>query len=165
MGFDWKSLVGTVAPTLATALGGPLAGRAVSSIAAALGLGSEAPEEKISDALSAATYEQMLALKQADNDFKTEMRRLDIDLERIRADDRDSARNREVRTNDSWTPRIIAAIVIGSALSLEGYVMLNGYPREIPGEIVGRILGTFDAGVVMILSYYFGSSSGRDSNK
>ena len=31
MDFDWKSVVGTVAPTIATALGGPLAGVAVSS--------------------------------------------------------------------------------------------------------------------------------------
>ena len=44
MDFDWKSVVGTVAPTIATALGGPLAGVAVSSLAAAFGLSSDADD-------------------------------------------------------------------------------------------------------------------------
>ena len=34
---DWKSIIGVVAPTLATALGGPLAGLAVETLGKALG--------------------------------------------------------------------------------------------------------------------------------
>jgi hypothetical protein len=48
--FDWKSVVGTVAPGIATALGGPLAGMAVSTLAKALGV--EATEEAVANVVA-----------------------------------------------------------------------------------------------------------------
>ena len=53
----WKSIVGTVAPALATALGSPLAGMAVAAIGSALGL-TESSEETVSAAIVKATPEQ-----------------------------------------------------------------------------------------------------------
>lgn len=163
MDFNWRSIVGTVAPAIATALGGPLAGVATSAIAKAFGISDSPTEAEVVAAVKGATPEQLLALKQADQQFALEMQRLGVDLERISAADRDSARRREVDAHDSWTPRILAAVVVGCTLALEAWVLLKGYPVNIPGEVVGRVLGTFDSATVLVLSYYFGSSSRRDT--
>ena len=77
--FNWKGLVGTVAPTLATALGGPFAGMAVKAISSAV-LGNEGGSEgDIALALTGASPDTMLALKEADNSFALRMKELDVD--------------------------------------------------------------------------------------
>src|SRR6266852_5794190 len=106
---DWKALVSTVAPMLGTALGGPFGGMAVKAIGEALGL--QAPtEEAISTALAGAKPEDLLKLKQADQQFAKDMKMLDVDLERIAATDRDSARGMQKETR-SRTPHVLALVV------------------------------------------------------
>lgn len=84
--FDWKKLLGTVAPWLATTLGGPLAGTAVKAITSALGLPGDSTEDQISAALVNATPEQLLALKAADNQHAEVMQKLGFDhIEKLAA--------------------------------------------------------------------------------
>ncbi len=78
-----KGVVGTVAPVLATALGGPLAGTAVQAIAQALGLTDDATEAQVAQTLQKATPEQLLAIKQADQAFAIRMRELGIEEQRL----------------------------------------------------------------------------------
>lgn len=52
---DWKEIVRAVAPTLATALGGPLAGVATSEISNAILGKSDGTEAELGDALVKAT--------------------------------------------------------------------------------------------------------------
>ena len=89
MAFDWKATLATVAPGLATALGGPLAGMATKAILGALGMADGATASDLAAAVQGATPEQMLALKQADQQFAIQMRELDVDVERVSAGDRD----------------------------------------------------------------------------
>ena len=95
---DLLKIVGAVAPTIATAIGGPLGGMAMKVVAEVLGLPADSSEKDVSRAMAAATPDQLLALKQADQDFAVRMRELDIDLEKIAASDRDSARRRAALT-------------------------------------------------------------------
>jgi hypothetical protein len=150
-------VIGSVAPTIATALGGPLAGAAVQEIAAALGLSKEAGEKDVAAALRLATPEQLLALKQADQAFAVKMEELGIDLERIAAGDRDSARKREIETKD-WTPKILAALVVSGYITVQWYILSHVIDPAMR-EIVLRSFGTLDAALTMVLSYYFGSSA------
>lgn len=150
-----KKIVGHVAPfapVVATALGGPGAGAAVKLLSRKLLGKDNGTESEVEAALANATPEQLLALKQADYDFE-------IDQQRIAAEDRASARNREIQAHDSWTPRILAGIVVLSVLAGEGYAMTHAIPAgaEI---LVGRVLGTLDAALMCVLYYYFGSSAG-----
>jgi len=161
--FDWKKIVGTVAPTLAIALGSPLAGVAVKTIATQLLGKPDATEQEVESAVLAADPQTLIRLKELDHEFKTTMVNAGIKLEEIAAADRSSARQREVSTNDSWTPRLLAAFVVGLAVILEGYVMLNGLPNTVNEFIVGRILGTLDTATGMVLAYYFGSSASSRS--
>lgn len=161
---DWKSIVGTVAPSIATALGGPLAGLAVSAIGNALGLGSESSAEQVEQAMSRATPEQLLALKQADQQFAVDMRKLDVDLTRINMADRGSARKREVQSGDSWTPRILAAVTLAAFFVCIWLV----FSQDISGmgaaqiALIGGMVGYASAKADTVIAYYFGSSSSSD---
>jgi len=62
-------LINSVAPTLATAMGGPVAGMAVKALSGALFGHQDASDEEIKLALANPTAEQLAALKKVDADF------------------------------------------------------------------------------------------------
>ena len=68
------NLVRTVAPSIASAVGGPLAGMATRAISEALLGKPDGTEEELTQAVATATPEQLLALKQAENEFSIKMR-------------------------------------------------------------------------------------------
>jgi hypothetical protein len=152
------NLVRTVAPSIATAVGGPLAGMATRAISEALLGKPDGTEDELIEAAKTATPEQLLALKQAEQDFAVRMRELDIDLERITSADRNSAREREIKTGD-WTPRALAAAVTFGFFGVLSWMIANGLPAN-GGEAMLVMLGTRGTAWGAIISYYFGSSAG-----
>jgi hypothetical protein len=150
-----------IMPTVATAVGGPFAGMAVSWLGEAL-LGEGAAQP---GAVAAAVQQAMMTpdgvakLKELDHAFQLRCRELDIDLEKIHAGDRDSARKREAATGDSWTPRLLAALTTGGFFGLIGVMCFVKVPIENRDAIMLAI-GALGAGWSAILSYYFGSSRG-----
>jgi len=152
------NLVKTVAPSLATAVGGPLAGMATRAISDALLGKPDGTEDELIDAAAKATPEQLLALKKAEQDFAVRMRELEIDLQRIDAADRNSAREREVKTGD-WTPKALAGAVTVGFFGVLGYMIAYGLPSQ-GGEALLVMLGTLGTAWGGIVSYYFGSSAG-----
>jgi hypothetical protein len=153
------NLVRTVAPTIASAVGGPLAGMATRAISEALLGKPDGSEQELAEAAAKATPELLLALKQAENDFAIKMRELDIDLERIANEDRDSARNREVATKD-WTPRILAGLITVGYFGALFYMLRNGLPQHGGSEAMLVMLGTLGTAWGGVVAYYFGSSAG-----
>jgi hypothetical protein len=149
-------LIGSVAPTIATALGGPVAGMAVKALSGALFGHENGNEDDIQAALANPTADQLSALKKIDADFKTQMKSLDIDLERIAADDRNSARQMAIATHD-WTPRVLAVVVICAWVFIQWHLLNSTIPSEMR-ELVARVLGTLDAALTLVLSYYFGAA-------
>ncbi|MDO8421578.1 MAG: hypothetical protein Q7S99_05400 [Parvibaculum sp.] len=160
---DIGKLVGTVAPWIGTALGGPLGGMAVGALADALGL-SDKTEAAIKNAISGATPEQMLALKKADQDFALQMQELGFknvaDLEKIAAEDRNSARNREIQTGDHFTPRLLAIVVTFGFFLVLGYLIRYGMPAGEGRDALLIMLGSLGTAWTGIVAYYFGSSAG-----
>ena len=55
MSFDLKTAIGSIAPTLATMLSGPLAGAAVSALVGAFGLGPSAGADDITKVMQGGT--------------------------------------------------------------------------------------------------------------
>lgn len=160
---DWKSIVGTVAPTLATALGGPLAGLATQFIGGLFGLGDGVNEADVMSAVKGATPDDLLKLKNADNDFKLKIAALGIDLEKIAADDRNSARNREIQTKD----RIPGVMALGVTLGFFGLLfwMMGNAPPDGSKDVLNIMLGALGAAWTSIVAYYFGSSAGSAKMK
>ena len=153
------NLVRTVAPSIASAVGGPLAGMATKAISEALLGKPDGSEEELLQAATKATPEQLLALKKAENDFALQMRELDIDLERIAGADRDSARNREIKTKD-LTPKILAAGITVGYFGVLFYMLTHGLPTTGGSEAMLVMLGTLGTAFGGVMAYYFGSSAG-----
>jgi hypothetical protein len=159
MAFDWKKVVATVAPGLATALGGPLAGLAVSAVSNALLGKPDATEAEISAALTAGGPDALAKVREAEIAFQTRMEELGIDLEKIHQADRASARQREIAAGDSWTPRVLATLVVVAWIAVQWFLLSNIIPTEMR-DLIARVLGTLDAALMMVLAYFFGSSAG-----
>ena len=154
---DWLK---SIAPTAASLLGGPLAGMAVEAVGSALGM-KDATKDKVKQVLSAGalTAEQMMALKSADAQLVIQLKELDIDLEKVHAADRDSARKMAAATGDLWTPRLIALMVFLTWAVIQ-YSVFTTVIHEGMRELVARMLGTLDAVLMAVVYYYYGSSSG-----
>jgi hypothetical protein len=151
-------LITSVAPTIATALGGPVAGMAVKAISGALFGHDSATEDDIRSVLANPTGDQLAALKKIDADFKVQMRSLDIDLERIAAGDRDSARDMQKETRD-WIPRALAVSVTIGFFAILIYMLVYGLPTT-GNEALLLLLGALQTAWGGIIAFYFGSSSG-----
>jgi hypothetical protein len=151
-------LIGAVAPTLATALGGPLAGMAVKTVSQALLGRNDATPEEVMDAVRNATPDQLAKLNEIDAAFKIRMKELDIDLEKLAVQDRDSARRREIETKD-WTPKILAFSILGGYFACLFWLLGRGMPTS-GSESVIMMLGALSQTVTAVVAYYFGSSVG-----
>lgn len=158
---EWKALIGTFAPYLGAALGGPLGGAAVSMIADALGLDDKS-EASIKTALQGITPDQMAAIKAADQQFQVRMRELDIDsvtkIEALAVSDRDSARKREMSVGDR-TPQILVCAVLLAWVVAQVCLFLMPIPQG-NSELLSRALGTLDALLGVSFAYFFGSTAG-----
>lgn len=151
-------LIGSVAPTIATALGGPVAGMAVKAISGALFGHDGASKDDIMTALANPTGDQLAALKKIDADFAVQMKSLDIDLERIAAGDRASARDMQKETKD-WIPRALAVSVTVGFFAILLYMLIYGLPTT-GNEALLLLLGALQTAWGGIIAFYFGSSSG-----
>lgn len=153
-----KGVLGTVAPMLATAVGGPLAGQATNAIIHALGLKPGTTPAEAAQAVVQATPAQLSTIKQADADFSLQMRDLDIQMEQLKDTDRENSRDREVALKD-WTPRVVAIVFCTGFFSLMGTLAFHDVPVA-NASALQILVGGLSAGVGTILGYYFGSSAG-----
>jgi hypothetical protein len=151
-------LLGQVAPTLATALGGPMAGLAVKTLSNVLLGHEEGSDEDISKALGSATPEQLSDIKKIDADFKVRMKELDIDLEKISAGDRDSARKMQIETKD-WVPKVLAVAITIGFFGILVWMLVYGMPPS-GTEALLMMLGALGTAWTGVVNFYYGSSAG-----
>lgn len=156
MSFDWKGVLRTVAPGLATAVGGPLAGMAVAAIGEALGV-PEPTHESIQAAIAGAKPEDLLKLKQAEEEFQVKMKALDIDLAKLEGDDRQSARRLMIDAG-ARTPSALSWIVVVATFAMYSWLIYAGNPGKLDDVILGRILGTLDTAFGVVLAFWLGTS-------
>jgi hypothetical protein len=152
------SIIRTVAPGIATAFGGPLAGMAARVVSETLLGKPDGSMKDIETVLLGASPETMLKLKEADHNFTVEMEKLGVDLERIRADDRDSARKREMTIRDR-TPALLASLVFAGFFGILAALLFITIPEKSATPL-NIMLGSLATIVVQIAAYYFGSSKG-----
>lgn len=154
---DWLK---SIAPTIATVLGGPLAGMAVQAIGSAIGM-SDATGERIKDMLTAGnlTGEQVAAIKKAEIDLKAELAELEIKPEEIAAEDRKSARE---LAKVNMAPQMILSAIYSIGYFTLLYQFVSG-TTVIPIEnkdLLLPLLGVMTAAQVQIMNFWFGSSAG-----
>ena len=151
-----KGVIGAVAPTIGTALGGPMGGMAANLVYQALGC-KNTPKD-IEKAVQNATPEQLVELKKLDNDFEVKMKELDVDLFALETADIQNARS---MFSKDWTARIIGIAVIGGFM---GYIFLVTIqpPEQNSEALINLVLGYLGGLASAIISFYFGASHSSD---
>lgn len=153
----------SIAPTVATVLGGPLAGIAVQAIGSALGM-SDATSEKINEILTSGnmTGEQVAGLKKAELELKAKLAELQIKPEEIAAEDRKSAR-------ELAKVNMLPQIILSGVYSVGYFILLYQFATDnmvIPlqnKDLLLPLLGVMTAAQVQIMNFWFGSSAGSTS--
>jgi hypothetical protein len=151
-----KKTISVVAPTLGAALGGPLGGLAGQILGGLVG--GEDPKA-LEEAILTQKPETLLALKQAENDFKVKLRELEIEEDKLVFNDRGNAR--DLAKVDMGPHKMLSLIFIGGyfiilAAFFVGKIEVAQEMRE-PFLI---LLGVITANVPAIMQFWFGTSSG-----
>ena len=151
-----KGVIGSIAPTLGSALGGPVGSAAATVIADVLGC-DPAPQ-KIEKALQTATPEQLAEIKKAELDFEAKMKQMDIDIFALETSDVQNAR---ATFAQDWTAKIIALTMV---FFFCGYIAMITImpPEQNSMELINLVLGYMGGLVSAVISYFYGSSQGRD---
>lgn len=152
----------TLAPTVASALLGPLGGIAVSALGSVLGV-SDATTEKVAKVFQDGklTPEQLSAIKELELKYKNDEAERDFKYADLAYKDRDSARRANVDGGVQKHMFVMSVILLLITLGCEVWVLFNGYPDDkLPEMVVGRILGLMDAVCMMVLTYWYGTTNG-----
>ncbi len=151
------SAIAKTAPQLAEALGGPLAGAAIGSIAEAIFGSPDTDMGLVEKAILAAHPETMLKLREAEYDFRKAVMDNQTALERVAMEDRSSARNRQAAMKDKAPTIIGAAVILGFFLVLSG-MLLWELPAGAETEF-SIMLGALATMTAAVVNYFFGSSA------
>lgn len=162
---DWKSVIGSVAPLAATALGGPLAGLVVGSLGKIFGVSDptvKSVQQAIAD--SSLTGEQIAALRAHEDDLKEKMRELDITEEQLAFADTDSARKMQI-ANRSLVPAALTFVLVFGFLGILaagafGQLKLDANPAMM--MLLGSLTGAFGAAIQFWLGTTHESSRKND---
>ena len=151
-----KGLVGTVAPKLATAMGSPIAGAAMSVLAEKLGVKNE--PKAIEQAIQNATPEQLVQIKEAELELEEKLAQMEVDIFALETADVQDARKAH---KGDWTPRVFGLF---SLVGFLGYIFLVTIqpPDANSDTIVSLVLGYLGGLVSGISSFYFGASHKKD---
>ena len=150
-----KNLVGAVAPTIGSAIGGPVGAGAGKILAQVLGVPAE--PQAVQKALSEASPEQLAEIKKADLAYKTRLAELEVDIFELENADRASARD---MAKGDWTPKVLALLAF---LFFGGYVtVVTISPYEQNEAIINLVLGYLGGIVSAVVSFYFGASHKAD---
>jgi hypothetical protein len=153
---SWITALEQLAPTVASALGTPVAGMAVAALESALGISGDQVQKTIED--NKLTGEQVAAIQAAEINLKAQAQQLGLNFEQLAVDDRKSAREMQIATK-SWIPGALAMLIVSAWILIQYFLLNNIVPQEMR-ELIARILGTLDSALMLVLSYYFGSSKG-----
>lgn len=147
----------------AAALGGPPAVMVANLVGKALNIDTpDATGDAIAQAMANATPEQVIALKEVEQQVQQQMLQFGFktvdDLLTLDTQDRSNARTMQEQTR-SWMPNIIAGVfIVGFFLAL--YFMARGMVNDAAHDVVITMIGVLGGGVKDILGYFFGSSAG-----
>ena len=151
------SWLSQIAPTIATAIGGPLGGLAYEAVSKVLGVDQDSAKKMLED--GKLSGDQIAAIQQAEIQLKAQEEQLGLNFAKLSVEDKKSARDMQIATK-SWVPPVLAvAVTIGFFSILTG-LMLGGVAHGTEIDIMLGSLGTAWTGII---AFYFGSSASSQS--
>lgn len=158
----FKKVVGSVAPLIGTAIGGPFGGLATSLLQDAFGTNDDAA---IQQQLASGNPDALLKLKAAEQAFEAKMKELDISEQDLYLKDVQSARNLAKETS-IWPQLTLTFLAIGAFAAVLYVLVLKS--QIIPPEnkdLVIFLVGQLSTFTGMGFSFFLGSSKGsKDKN-
>ena len=152
-------LLKSLAPTIASAAGGPMAGMAVKMAAKKLGLPDTATANEIEDLIE-RDRDKAVMVREADKEFKDYIREMEIDLESFKTEVEDRKDARENFATD-WTPKVFSVLTL---LLYGGFVMIVTLkPHDQNDEtIISLVLGQLSGILGTAAAFFYGGSSGKE---
>ena len=151
---SWKSILSSVAPTIATALGGPFAGTAVKFLAGKL-LGDESKsQDEVEQFILGASPEQLVNIKKLDNDFKLEMEKLGVDVFKLEVADKGNAREHNKHSN---MPAVLSISLTGFVVGIVCALFYTS-PPEGAREVLFMLLGVVIKEWSNSMHYWYGTT-------
>ena len=151
------SWIEQLAPTIASCLGGPLAGMAVEAISKAIGVDPSAVQDTINS--GKLTAEQIASIQQAEIALKAKAQEMNLDFEQLAVQDRKSARDLQQNTHSIIPPALAIIVTLGFFGILVG-LMMETFKTS---DALLLMLGSLGTAWTAIMSFYFGSSAGSQA--
>ena len=144
-----------IAPTIATCLGGPLAGLAVTALSKLFGVAPDQLQSMIND--NKISADQIAAVQQEEIRFKEQTQALGLNFEQLAVEDRKSARDMQT-TTQSIIPPLLSILVTVGFFGILAYLMVT--PADTANTPLMIMLGSLGTAWTGIIAFYFGSSAG-----
>jgi len=156
---NWIDVLKSLAPTVASAALGPLGGMAVSALGKVFGV-DNATQQDVAKIFqdNQLKPEDLAKLRQLEIEFKQHEMDNGFKFAELEFKDRDSARNMAIQTH-SITPSLLTWLIVLITLTAEGLLLFHAMPANADPIIIGRVLGTMDSALIMVLGFWFGSNS------
>lgn len=145
--------ISQLAPTIASALGGPLAGMAVEVIANKMGVHPDDAEAMLK--AGKLSGDQVASIQAAEIELKAKAQSMNLDFASLENQDRASARSMQSETK-SWIPAVLA---IGVTVGFFGILFGLMSGRVTAGPEIEIMLGSLGTAWTGIIAFYFGSSA------
>lgn len=155
---DWLQTLKTIAPTVAMALGGPLAGAAVSALGSALGV-PDATQATIAGMFKDGqlTSDNLAEIRKLELQFQNDEKERGFKYSELEFKNQDSARQMQMATH-SKMPAILTTMV---TIGFFGILTLMFFHPELRGnEIVMVMVGQLSAVWAGCVAFYTGTTFG-----
>ena len=149
-------LLKALAPTIGTAVGGPMGGMAAKMVASKLGI-KKTDTHSIEEAIEAAGPEKIEEIKAVDQEFALKMKQLDIDVFTKQVEDVQDARK---VFGDDPIPKLFAMLALVGFLAYVFLVTMQE-PESNDDAIVNLVLGYLGGLVSGISAFFFGANNSR----
>ena len=146
-----------IAPTIATAVGGPLGGLAYETISKVMGIGQDDAKKMLDE--GKLSGDQIASLQQAEIALKAKAQELGLDFEKLAVEDRKSARDMQVATKSRLPPTLAILVTLGFFGILASLML--GYATKSDELMI--MLGSLSTAWTGIMGFYFGSSVGSQN--
>jgi hypothetical protein len=151
---DWLS---QIAPTIATALGGPLGGLAYEAVAKVMNISQDDAKKMLDD--GKLSSDQIASVQQAEIALKAKAQELGLDFEQLAVQDRSSARSMQSNTH-SWIPPFLA---VGITTGFFGILYALMTDKVTKSDELMIMLGSLSTAWTGVIAFYFGSSAGSQA--
>lgn len=158
---NWLDSIKQLAPTVASALCGPLGGAAISALGSIFGV-NEPTQEKISRlfADSQVTADHLAEIRKLEMQYQNEEKERGFRYAELMFKDTENARDMQIQTKSNIPP-VLAILVTVGFFGILGFLILNSQYK--PTEPLLVMLGSLGTAWTMIIGFYFGSSQGSQN--